>query len=91
VLQAERTTWMLMTKERRPLSRTLSGWAIEMLHEAHAIREHSVSVNLQPDYRRHLMMPKSVSPPWCTDCTKPLAFKANGRFVTESPTLPPTT
>jgi hypothetical protein len=30
---------MLMTKERRPAFRTLRGWAIALLHEAHAIRE----------------------------------------------------
>jgi hypothetical protein len=30
---------MLMTKERRPATRTLRGWAIAVLNEAHAIRE----------------------------------------------------
>jgi acetyl-CoA acetyltransferase len=30
---------MLMTKERRPTIRTLRGWAISVLQEAHAIRE----------------------------------------------------
>ena len=30
---------MLMTKERRPAIRTLRGWAINVLHEAGAIRE----------------------------------------------------
>ena len=30
---------MLMTKERRPAIRTLRGWAIAVLNEAHAIRE----------------------------------------------------
>jgi hypothetical protein len=30
---------MLTTKERRPAVRTLSGWAIAVLSEAHAIQE----------------------------------------------------
>jgi hypothetical protein len=30
---------MLMTKERRPPTRTLRGWAIAVLNEAHAICE----------------------------------------------------
>jgi hypothetical protein len=30
---------MLMTKEGRPAIRTLRGWTISVLHEAHAIRE----------------------------------------------------
>jgi hypothetical protein len=30
---------MLMTEERRPAIRTLRGWAIAVLSEAHAIRE----------------------------------------------------
>jgi len=30
---------MLMTKERGPAIRTLRGWAIAVLNEAHAIRE----------------------------------------------------
>jgi hypothetical protein len=30
---------MLMTKERRPAIRSLSGWAISVLHETGAIRE----------------------------------------------------
>jgi hypothetical protein len=30
---------MLMTKERPPAIRTLRGWAISVLQEAHAIRE----------------------------------------------------
>ena len=30
---------MLMTKERRPATRTLSGWAISVLQEVGAIRE----------------------------------------------------
>jgi hypothetical protein len=30
---------MLSTKERRPAVQTLRGWAIEVQHEAHAIRE----------------------------------------------------
>jgi hypothetical protein len=30
---------MLMTKDRRPAIRTLRGWAIAVLNEAHAIRE----------------------------------------------------
>ncbi|PSO22714.1 hypothetical protein [Bradyrhizobium sp. MOS002] len=30
---------MLMTKERRPATRTLRGWAISVLQEAGAIRE----------------------------------------------------
>jgi hypothetical protein len=30
---------MLMTKQRRPATRTLRGWAISVLQEAHAIRE----------------------------------------------------
>lgn len=30
---------MLMTRERQPPNRTLRGWAITVLNEAHAIRE----------------------------------------------------
>jgi len=30
---------MLMTSERRPAIRTMRGWAIDVLHEAGAIRE----------------------------------------------------
>jgi hypothetical protein len=30
---------MVMTKERRPPTRTLRGWAISVLHEAGAIKE----------------------------------------------------
>ncbi|WFU54859.1 hypothetical protein QA639_35715 [Bradyrhizobium pachyrhizi] len=30
---------MLMTREKRPAIRTLRGWAIQVLHEAGAIRE----------------------------------------------------
>jgi len=30
---------MLMTKDKRPAVRTLRGWAIAVLNEAHAIRE----------------------------------------------------
>ena len=30
---------MLMTRERRPAIRSLRGWAIAVLNEAHAIRE----------------------------------------------------
>jgi hypothetical protein len=30
---------MLMTKERKPAARTLRGWAISVLQEAHAIQE----------------------------------------------------
>lgn len=38
-IRFERSASMLMTKDRLSKIRTLHGWAISVLHEAHAIRE----------------------------------------------------
>jgi hypothetical protein len=58
---------MLMTKERRPAFRTLRGWAIALLHEAHAIREceeHGWATDrADPDARERAILLARQDPP----------------------------